>query len=363
MEQNKWLTYKYELLEYSTINTYNLIRGVVRFNKYVVNKISEKDTVSLLLRVGLEDGRILSITNLQILKKGDVSDLKLILLEFWYIRDEAYRDFIIKDLIFFYRINSDEILEPKLSFPLKLVNEKEDYIKILGYSFPTNLDLDSWGIVRYDKINYITTVYRPNSKHKNRFIIKFEGHTRNISYYIKGKLIIEFKDIIQNESLNTYRREIKNYTYHFKYGKLILKEYLSKKRKFTPIKKVAIMNELKIISMDLETRVVDGVMQVYALSIYDGNKFKFFYLSDFKDSNELLVKALLYLKSNKKYNKHNVYLHNFSNFDGIFLLRVIKEVFEKVKLIKRDNDIIEVRATWGKHYSVKFRDSLLLLPV
>lgn len=58
MEKNKWCTYKYELLEYSTMNIYNMIRGVVRFNKYVVNQISDKDTVSLLFRIGLEDGRI-----------------------------------------------------------------------------------------------------------------------------------------------------------------------------------------------------------------------------------------------------------------------------------------------------------------
>lgn len=63
----------------------------------------------------------------------------------------ANRDFIIKELIFFYRINSDEILEAKLSYSQNLIKPKEGNIKILGYSFPTKLNLDSWGRVKYDK--------------------------------------------------------------------------------------------------------------------------------------------------------------------------------------------------------------------
>ena len=74
--------------------------------------------------------------------------------------------------------------------------------------------------------------------------------------------------------------------------------------------------------MDLETRVINGTMSVYCCSIYDGTNLFNFYLTDYNNEYDLLVSAINSLFK-RKYRGWCVYLHNFSNFDGIFLLKIL----------------------------------------
>ena len=69
--------------------------------------------------------------------------------------------------------------------------------------------------------------------------------------------------------------------------------------------------------------------------------------------------------------RRNIYVHNGSLFDYIFLLRYITEM-GKVKPLIKDGKFININLSWdiqdnnnnkGKYnYSINFRDSLLLLP-
>ena len=67
---------------------------------------------------------------------------------------------------------------------------------------------------------------------------------------------------------------------------------------------------------------------------------------------------------NPLYDKHVVYIHNLSHFDGIFLLPVISKLQDKtlkLSVIKRDNNLINIRVKFGKN-TINIRDSYLLLP-
>ena len=47
------------------------------------------------------------------------------------------------------------------------------------------------------------------------------------------------------------------------------------------------------------------------------------YLNDYESSKDLLpIKSLII----RKYNGYNVYLHNFSNFDTVFLIKILSEL-------------------------------------
>jgi len=63
---------------------------------------------------------------------------------------------------------------------------------------------------------------------------------------------------------------------------------------------------------------------------------------------------------NKEYDKHYIYAHNLSNFDGVFLLKHLTS-FENtyLKPLIKDGNIINLLFKYYK-YSLKFRDSLLL---
>ncbi|KIM19924.1 hypothetical protein M408DRAFT_18673 [Serendipita vermifera MAFF 305830] len=104
--------------------------------------------------------------------------------------------------------------------------------------------------------------------------------------------------------------------------------------------------------MDLETKVINEKMVPYCVSIFDGVEASSFYISDFKDSNEMLENAIRFLMV-KNYDGYKIFLHNFSYFDA-----------NKISLLIRDNRLIDVKVNFGEKnkYKIYFRDSLLLLP-
>ena len=64
-----------------------------------------------------------------------------------------------------------------------------------------------------------------------------------------------------------------------------------------------------------------------------------------------------------------VYAHNFSKFDGIFIVKILgqlhKEKLVTLKFVKRDSNLISITVNFtedGEKYSIEFRDSLLMLP-
>lgn len=118
--------------------------------------------------------------------------------------------------------------------------------------------------------------------------------------------------------------------------------------------------------MDLETRSINDVMTPYCVSIFDGMSPKSFYLSDYSTSDEMLENSIIYLMK-RKYDQARsgkVYLHNFSHFDGVFLLKTLSSLTETIRPIVRDGRIIDLKVSFGgeRKYNLYFRDSYLLLP-
>lgn len=125
--------------------------------------------------------------------------------------------------------------------------------------------------------------------------------------------------------------------------------------------------------MDLETKNINGILTPYCVSIFDGEKSYSFYITDYKTSDEMLKASILFILR-RKYNKHRVYLHNFSYFDGIFLMKIISSVVESenIKPVIRDGRIINLKVSFEvvknkiktkskNKYYVEFRDSYLLI--
>jgi len=45
----------------------------------------------------------------------------------------------------------------------------------------------------------------------------------------------------------------------------------------------------------------------------------------------------------RKYHGYKVYLHNFSNFDGVYLLKIISSLSNKINIIIKDTKIINLQ--------------------
>lgn len=83
-----------------------------------------------------------------------------------------------------------------------------------------------------------------------------------------------------------------------------------------------------------------------------------------KNFEDILARSLKDIMK-RKYNGWSVYLHNFSRFDAIFLINVIVSISDKIKVLKRESEILNINLRFGRknQYSVNFRDSYLLFPV
>ena len=57
----------------------------------------------------------------------------------------------------------------------------------------------------------------------------------------------------------------------------------------------------------------------YCICFYDGEKQHSFYLTDFKDVDDMFFACFNSL-FRPKYSGYNIYIHNLSKFDGIFLM-------------------------------------------
>lgn len=148
-----------------------------------------------------------------------------------------------------------------------------------------------------------------------------------------------------------------------------LKYYKKKKKKvqyFTnlkPCKKVS----YQFITMDLETKDINGNLIPYCVSIFDGKNSHSFFITDYKSSDEMLKASLQFILK-RKYNGHRVYLHNFSYFDGIFLIKIISDLVssDSINPVIIDNRIINLKVNFNSgnsqiKYYIEFRDSYLLL--
>nr|YP_009649293.1 DNA polymerase family B [Rhizopogon salebrosus]QDA23208.1 DNA polymerase family B [Rhizopogon salebrosus] len=105
-------------------------------------------------------------------------------------------------------------------------------------------------------------------------------------------------------------------------------------------------------------------MTPYCISFYDGKKLSSFYLTDYKNSQQMLTFAIASLLK-RKYNGYKIYVHNLSNFDGIFLLKIFSSIDNiKILPIIKEGKMINIKLSYDNinAYKISFRDSYLILP-
>jgi DNA polymerase type B, organellar and viral len=181
-----------------------------------------------------------------------------------------------------------------------------------------------------------------------------------------NSVLLEFKDTVNNKGdLETFTRELKNQEYNFINGNLVTK-ILNRVVAFLKSIRPSITLSEDFITMDLETKEINGVLMPYCVSIYDRESKTSFFLLDYKSSELMLEDSIKHLMR-RKYDDCKIYLHNFSYFDGIFLIRILSNLSDNINPIIRDGRIIDIRFTHRiedskSKYNLYFRDSCLMLP-
>jgi len=236
---------------------------------------------------------------------------------------------------------------------------------------PHTMDLKFYGRILSVKDNKYLFSYE-------KVLINLErGNIDGLAYHKlevltpKSKLIAKVEDIENND---TFIRHISMDTqeiflqYDISGGKceLINFEY-EVKVKFIEILKKELEYNSKILSFDLESyRDDDDNFVPYACGFYDGKATYTYYLTDFKDSESMLLKCIQDMIT-PKYHGYTVYCHNAGKFDYIFLQKIFYKYYNLSKIISKDVDIISVIIT-SKTYVGKikpkiiFKDSIRILP-
>jgi hypothetical protein len=218
--------------------------------------------------------------------------------------------------------------------------------------------------IAYKPQDYGTVI----SQKENRFTIAIDKKTfiileqfdnyNLIEYYKNGKLLYEWKDIYLNE--NTFTRELGKNIYTFEDNVLILQQ-VNKPVKFIKKIKTSGSPNHKIITMDLETVLIDNVQTPYLLCWYDGENKKSYFLNDFKDFKQILNCCLDDILI-RKYRNYKIYFHNLSGFDGVLILTLLANINGvKIKPIYHESKLKGFNLKY-KNKKVQFKDSYLLLP-
>lgn len=312
----------------------------------------------------------------------------------WELLAENYIHLPIEKLIFTYRIPKATRENKKLFKPIlnsQNNNNNNEGVEsnnasnnmnqlnnsFGGYNLPNTMDLLMWGDCHFTK-DYRKVIIK---KHQSSLVYDV---TIFDNYYVFdvlngcGNIILTFTNtMLFKNDLNCFRRVHNNYEYLFYNNKLTVKQI---QRKCSFIKKTNgdFYIDTKYMTMDLETMITslpngDTKLVPYYISYYDGNAKTFkqssFYLTDYENNSEKMIEECLKSLMIRKYDGYKVYIHNFSRFDAIFILKIIVSLFPKVVPIVKDDQIINLKCYYGPltknnkyPYQIFFRDSYLLLP-
>nr|AWX52937.1 hypothetical protein [Lactarius sp. (in: basidiomycete fungi)] len=325
------------------------------FNKFwnqIIHEFTENNHMFILFKIKYVNNEISTIGSLQKLSLNDKD---------WYIswiinnmdfKSEYYNETQIDSIIISYgfkegQISDKNILNTNLNFQnyknnkLVISFNPLDFGKVLTIN---NVDNETLYILQ-GKDNLIIKIL--NSENQN-----------TIEIFKNGDLLIKFNDF--KLSADRFVRILDNKKFYFENNKQILytREINSKSISKLEKSKNLIHN---FITLDIETYIKNNVLIPFCISIYDGKRTQSFFISDYKDSKDLIISALKSILI-RKYNGFNIYIHNMAKFDIIFLLKYLVNL-GNVQPIIHNGRIISINLNFGKdlEYRLQFKDSFLLL--
>jgi hypothetical protein len=194
----------------------------------------------------------------------------------------------------------------------------------------------------------------------------------NVELFRQGVTGLVYTD--QEISNGIFTRTIGSNKYYCSLDKGMEFFHTIKQNKFIKTGKIDNALNQDIITLDLETYQTKVQSQVrlmpYLISFYDGVTSISNYLTDFANSDLMILDCLNQLIS-IKYDGFKVYVHNLSNFDSLFMLNILQNNFD-INLTRNKGRIISIKVSKTvpnplfrdkeKVISLTFYDSYQLLP-
>jgi hypothetical protein len=323
-----------------------------QFWKSIHSGFNENNHLFILLKIKYVNNDFVTIGKIQRLNLADKD---------WYInwiidnmefKSEYYNETQIEEIIFSYGFKKGKIPDKDS------LNLNVNSVIINDIKLPISLNPKDFGkLSRTIEIDNGQLFILQNNKGEIIMFSKFNNYNE-IEFLKNGNSLIKFRDEISSE--NKFIRIIDNKKYYFENGEqfVITKEMKTKFIAKTVKAKNLVNN---FITLDIETFIKDNILTPYCISIYDGKNISNFYLTNYKNIDDLIISALKSIMI-RKYNGYNIYMHNMAKFDIIFLFKYLLKL-GLVQPIIHNNRIISINFNFGKNnkYQIIFKDSLLLL--
>lgn len=373
-----YLWHDYRINVSGVIITNNLLNTLITsFYRDVIvqaNRINEVNSYAIILKFEFTDGTVRSISNVHIINiKSNINELIDLFIGYWTLRTEYYHQKEVKYVNLSFRLldnkSSKNIISIKNFSDKSDIEPKKESVeyKYDGYLLPDNTDILTWGRMMDPDSNHSMFI-ESKIKHIYYNIFKYSDH-HFIQVFINKTLIMSVKDIFINGNIDPYhfKRVIKNNEFIYKKGQIVEKKIFKKLQYIRPISK-SLYRSFRFITLDIETKNLNGFLRPICISIYDGNSRFSFFRDDFKTEYEMILAAFNILNK-RKYHYQRVYIHNLSYFDGVFLLKYLGK-FGDVKPLIKNGKIYNIKLTFNnsinnnnKNYVIYIRDSLLILPL
>jgi len=346
MLKNKlnWIDFKVEIKNTNFSPKLLKTKMDIFWKEVIETKLTANQHIWLLFRLQWTDNNFVTIGKLQKLNKEDKDYILNKLIDEIIDKGGYYLETSIISLVFTYAIRKGRALE-------KVINTNIHYHNYQHHKLPITMNPLEYGKL-LDKIG---NTYFIQVNPKNIAIINHYENSNEIKFFKSGELTYEYIDKwIDNE---TFSRILGKKEWIFRNNEQILFNFEKSVKFIQPlIRRDTLQN--KIITMDIETFIKDGIHIPFIISWYDGeNKFSYF-LTDYNSSEDMIITCIKNIMI-KKYDNYKIYIHNLAKFDGIFLLKLLSELGEIKPLIHNDK-IISIGFKY-KDYDVIFKDSLQLL--
>jgi len=321
--------------------------------------------IIVLFRIVYVNGIYNTLGHLQKLNKEDMNFYINYINDILSIKSNDYKEQEIIKIIVSYGVRDGKALTKNVKQfnKPKIVHQNYKH-----YKLPITLNPLNYGsLIHFDKS---LNMYLVQIKHSIFAKITKLNNINKVDIFKSDKKILSYFDKMINT--NSFERIIgsNHYIYIMKNGqyKLDLFKVIKPVQFIKPKNEAKKINE-KIITLDIETydKVDDHgitIKHVYNLSWFDGTKTMSYYLTDYNNQEELIYKAFSDL-TKPKYHSHMIYIHNFANFDAVFLLKELTK-HGIVDPIIHKGRIVTVSLTFSnqkdsRSYTINFRDSYQLL--
>ena len=388
--KNYWIDYRYKV-ENRPMSQFLIQEATYNFWEECMKNFPEDASVAIQLKVQLVDlNQFRSISKVQIVHKNDYLNIKDLFVSSWLDCDDYFHSLLVKYVIITYKeliLTSPDNLIP-VKVKSKFLHKKsigsrkiqEEYFQFRGKTkLPSTTILEEWGTILSDTGKELIIKPEPvtPTDYSLLYFVKKHENSHEVEVKLGSFTKFKFLDYWVSGSLNTsFTRKIDHRSFIvYRDGQRIISKIIRKTRYLQTILKSYYRNH-KFITLDIETKTLsDGTMIPICICMCIPEKIEqskyftspikkvSFYLSDFNSPDHMLEEALNYLIL-FKYTGYRVYVHNFSYFDGVILLRVISNITNKISPVIRDSQIIELKVNYGPSdkYVILFRDSYLLLP-